>query len=66
MTKSDIEQVKDLSRKMFECRNIILNPDVFDILIKGAESEDEKIFYSGVFNTALKIKQNEVMKNERY
>lgn len=64
-TKKQDELIK-LAKKMYESRNDILNPDNLDALMENAKSVDEKIFYSGMYNVVLKIKQNEVIKSGRF
>lgn len=63
--KKQDELIK-LAKKMYDSRNDILNPDNLDALMENAKSVDEKIFYSGMYNVALKIKQNEVIKSGRF
>ncbi len=53
-------------RRVFEEREYMLNVDNYDKLIKQAKTQDERIFYTGVYNAVLRIKQNEVIKNEKY
>ncbi len=35
-------------------------------IIESAKSQEEVVFFSGIYDTVLKIKQNEVINNERY
>lgn len=53
-------------RRLFEEREFMLNVDNCDRLIRQAKTQDERIFYIGVYNAILRIKQNEVIKNEKY
>lgn len=53
-------------KRAFDGREYMLNVDNYEKLIRQAKSQDERIFYTGVYNAVLKIKQNEVIKNETY
>jgi len=55
-----------LIKRLYSKREDYLNIKLYENLTENAKSEDEKTFYTGVFNTVLKIKQKEVIRNERY
>ena len=59
-------EIADLAKDLFALRNRILIPDEFAKLMKQARSDEENVYFVGLYNLALRIKQNEVMRNERY
>ena len=55
-----------LIKRLYDKKNDYLNVKLYEKLTENAKSDDEKTFYTGVFNTVLMIKQNEVIRNEKY
>jgi len=55
-----------LLKKLYAIKDDYLNVSLHNSIIEGAKSQDELVFFSGIYDTVLKIKQNEVIKNERY
>ena len=60
------DDFSSLIKRLYEKRYDYLDIELYEKLVENASSEDEKDFYTGVFNTVLKIRQLEVIKNEKY
>lgn len=57
---------ESIIKRAYTERERFLDVATYEKLINEAKTHEEKVFYSGVFNTVLRIKQNEVLENERY
>lgn len=60
------DDFQSLLKKLYAIKDDYLNVSLHNSIIESAKSQEEVVFFSGIYDTVLKIKQNEVINNERY
>ena len=64
MTK--IETLKNSAEILFGSDMPTINGEEYLALLEGAKTEEEKEFYTQIYNYLLAKRQKEVIENERY
>lgn len=61
-----IQLFQSTAEKLFDGENSVLTAEEYLTLIQEAKTQEEKDFYSQMYNYLLSRKQKEVIENETY
>lgn len=61
-----IQLFQSTAENLFEGNNPVLTAEEYLTLIRGAKTQEEKDFYSQIYNYLLSRRQKEVIANESY